>query len=33
VKEIDALRGALRRVLEKLPEALRDDPDGSRLHA
>src|SRR3954471_5618174 len=26
VKEMEALRGALRRVLEKLPAALRDDP-------
>jgi len=33
VKEIEALRGALRRVLEKLPEALRDDPDVQRLAA
>jgi NTE family protein len=33
VKELEALRGSLRRVLEKLPEALRDDPDVKRLAA
>jgi NTE family protein len=33
VKEIEALRGALRRVLDKLPEALRDDPDVKTLAA
>jgi NTE family protein len=33
VKEIEALRGALRRVLEKLPAALRDDPDVKTLTA
>ena len=33
VKEIEALRGALRRVLEKLPAALRDDPDVKTLAA
>jgi NTE family protein len=33
IKEMEALRGALRRVLEKLPEALRADPDVERLAA
>ena len=33
VKEIEALRSALRRVLEKLPAALRDDPDVETLAA
>jgi NTE family protein len=33
VKEIEALRGALRRVLDKLPEALRGDPDVEMLAA
>jgi NTE family protein len=33
VKEIEALRGALRRVLDKLPKALRDDPDVKKLAA
>jgi NTE family protein len=33
VKEIEALRSALGRVLEKLPENLRDDPDVKTLAA
>jgi len=33
VKEMEALRGSLRRVLEKLPEELRDDPDVRQLAA
>jgi NTE family protein len=33
VKELEALRGSLRRVLGKLPEALRDDPDVKTLAA
>ena len=33
VKELEALRGSLRRVLEKLPEALREDPDVKKLAA
>jgi NTE family protein len=33
VKELEALRGALRRVLDRLPAALRDDPDVKTLAA
>ena len=33
MKELEALRGSLRRVLEKLPEKLRDDPDVKVLAA
>src|SRR6185436_980772 len=33
VKELEALRGALRRVLDRLPAALRDDPDVTTLAA
>jgi NTE family protein len=33
VKEMELLRGSLRRVLDKLPEALRGDPDVKRLAA
>ena len=33
MKELEALRGSLRRVLEKLPEKLRDDPDVKKLAA
>jgi NTE family protein len=33
MKEMEALRGSLRRVLDKLPENLRDDPDVKKLAA
>jgi NTE family protein len=33
MKELEALRGSLRRVLGKLPEKLRDDPDVQKLTA
>jgi NTE family protein len=33
MKELEALRGSLRRVLQKLPETLRDDPDVQKLTA
>ena len=33
MKELEALRGSLRRVLGKLPEQLRDDPDVQQLTA
>jgi NTE family protein len=33
VKDVESLRGSLRRVLDKLPEALRADPDVQRLAA
>jgi len=33
VKELEALRGSLVRMLEKLPESLREDPDVKKLAA